>query len=415
VNARTRKNRLTPERRGRNLVGPFSAILVVWLVLIGVIAFIGALVLSAFGSEWQSGDNGQAHALSKSAIGFAGVVELMRGTGRPVEISRTDRPPSRGRSLLILTANPDTDSKAIKDIRFRGPRLIVLPKWRAAPHQFHRGWVRASETYGPQQTVEPIKGYGGKPGLAQRAGKARHALVRADGSPLATTGVIRSLRTLTDGDWIPVIRVSDGGVVLARKGNIWVLSDPDLLNTQGVADLATARAGLALVDTARAGSGTIAFDVSLHGIKRERNLLQLLFQPPFLGATLALGMAALLLALQAFGRFGPPVVAARAFALGKQGLADNSAALIRMARREHRMVERYALYVRGEAARAVGAPHSLSESDLEAMMDRLSSQQDLTPFTHLRREAAAAHDIGTALTAARRLYHWRLEMTRERR
>ena len=395
-------------------VGPFSAMVVLWLVVIGVVAFIAGLVLTAFSSQLQSGNNGQAHALSRSAVGYAGMAELLRGTGRAVKISRTDRPPDQD-ALMILTPGQMADTEELRKIRFAGPRLIVPAKWSTAPHPLRQGWVQGRGLLAEDIALTPLKGYGQATELQVRDGGGRQALFRADGRPFSTTGPLTRFRTLKTDDWTPVIIDDQGGVVLGRRDDIWVLSDPDLLNTQGIANLDTARSGLALLDLARSGRPRITFDVTLNGIKSERNLLQLIFTPPFLGVTLALGLAALLLALQAFGRFGPPRQARRAFALGKQALADNSAALIRMAGREHRMVARYALFVRGEAAKAVGAPASLDEAGLEALLDRLSAPLGLPPFTALRGAAVAAHDIGSALAAARRLYSWRLEMTRERR
>ena len=74
---------------------------------------------------------------------------------------------------------------------------------------------------------------------------------------------------------------------------------------------------------------------------------------PCLGATLCLAAAALLMALQALTRFGAPRQAGRAIALGKRALADNSAALIRLARREARMAPRYLDLTRASVAATV--------------------------------------------------------------
>ncbi|MBI1407105.1 MAG: hypothetical protein GC145_13385 [Caulobacter sp.] len=414
-------------------VGPFSVVLVLWLAAIGALAFIATLVIGAFGSEWKSGDNGAGHALSRSAIGFAGAVEVLRGMGTEVEISKIDYPDEDGRSVLIMTPPAGVDPEAVSGIAFEGPRLLVLPKWSPGPYR--PGWVRGRTTLGAEETLSAVNGQkdddededpdqdaDGKD--VQKApptvltvdqAKARRTLVLADGRPFATTGALEGFRTITGGGWHAVVRDAKGGIVLGWRDEEWILSDPDLFNTHGLSDLATAKAGLALLQLVRDGDGPVVFDVSLNGLKSERNLLQLAFMPPFLGVTLALGLASLLLAMQAVARFGPPIERDRAFALGKQSLADNSAALIRLARREHRMVERYAIYVRGEAARAVGIPHSIAEADLEALLDRMSAQLGLPPFTELRQQGAAAHDLGSALVAARRLYFWRLEMTRERR
>jgi hypothetical protein len=407
------KQPFAPARRNRlRAAGPFSAMLVLWLVVIGVTAFIGSLVFGAFGSQWDQGDDGRAHALSRSAIGYAGVIELLRGTNAAVEVSRESKIWTEY-SLLILTPPVYADPDTIDQVKFEGPRLIVLPKWASGPST--KGWVRGRDTFPDDLSLRPFNGKDGQARMLIRKGVANRVLTWADGRPFARTGPIDGFRTITGGGLTPVIVDASGGIVLGRQGKEWFLSDPDLINTHGISDIATAKAGLELIQVARADGAPVVFDVSLNGLKSERNLLQLILEPPFLGVTLALALAALLLAVQAAGRFGPPVERGRAIALGKQGLADNSAALIRLARREHKMVERYALWARGVAARAVGAPPSLAEDELEALLDRLSKQAGQPPFTELRRQAAAAQDLGAALNAARRLYAWRLEMTRERR
>jgi hypothetical protein len=404
----------SPERR-RNWrkQGPFTARVVIWLVLIGTIAFIGSLIVGAFGDDWDKGDDGQAHALSRSAIGFAGVVDLLRKTGTEVEISRTEYPDESEGGILIMTPPAFASPDNLDEIAFDGQVLVVLGKWTSSPTG--RGWVRGRGVMDPAESLRPINDDKTKAVMSVSEGTAPRTLLLADGKPFAVTGPIDGLRTLTGGGWIPVVKDSRGGIVLGRKGENWVLSDPDFLNTQGVTDLKTASAGLRMINLLRWEDEPVIFDVFLNGLKSRLNLLQLALKPPFLGVTLALFLGAVLLALQAAGRFGPPVERGRSIALGKRALADNTAGLIRLARREHRMAERYALYVRTAAARAVGAPHGLDEAELEGLLDRMSAQQGLEPFTKMRREAAEAKDLSAALSVAGRLYSWRLEMTRERR
>src|SRR5439155_9784136 len=93
--------------------------------------------------------------------------------------------------------------------------------------------------------------------------------------------------------------------------------------------------GFAIVGALKAGDGPVMFDATLNGFARERSILRLLFDPPFLAVTLCLFAAAALAGFQAFVRFGPMRRSGRVFALGKEALADSSAALIRLAAREH--------------------------------------------------------------------------------
>src|SRR6185436_15439404 len=66
-------------------------------------------------------------------------------------------------------------------------------------------------------------------------------------------------------------------------------------------------------------------------------LLRLVLEPPFLAMTLALLVAALLAGFHGAIRFGQPRREERTIALGKAALVENSAGLIRLARREVHM------------------------------------------------------------------------------
>src|SRR5690606_37342754 len=132
---------------------------------------------------------------------------------------------------------------------------------------------------------------------------------------------------------------------------LYVLSEPDLLNTQGLKSLAGAQTAVGVLDALRAARTPIVFDLTLHGFQRTRNLGRLLLEPPLLGMTLVLAALAAFAGWQAAVRFGPARQTRRVVALGKRALADNTAAFVRMARREHHMGPPYALLIRGAVAR----------------------------------------------------------------
>jgi hypothetical protein len=103
-------------------------------------------------------------------------------------------------------------------------------------------------------------------------------------------------------------------------------------------------------------------------------------------------------------------------ALGKLALADNTAGLVRMARREHRMAAPYGEVVRAETARAVGAPRGLEGDELNRVLDRLGAAGGTNyRISALIERARAARTKGDLMEVARDLYRWRQEMTRERR
>ena len=52
------------------------------IVAVGILAFVAMLVLGAYAPDMRSGHNGGAHALSNSATGYRGIVQLAQATGR---------------------------------------------------------------------------------------------------------------------------------------------------------------------------------------------------------------------------------------------------------------------------------------------------------------------------------------------
>ena len=304
--------------------GPlFAARTMLWVVLTGVFAFSAFVVLSAYAPDLRSGSDGGTHALSKSAVGFAGVVELLKGADRPVVVSRGEPPPTRsGSGVLILTPNPTTDPKDIAAIHFTGLKLIVLPKWATAPSPLSPDWVLKLGQLPEGAVTHSLDGALGKTHIEQRKGAGRPVLRAGSGAgfpvgEVMPLGQVDSLQTLSGPGWDPVVTDDQGKVVLA---------------------------------------------------------------------------------------------------LGKRALADNSAALVRMARREPRMAGAYAALTREAAARAVGAPRDLSEAQLDALLDRLGARHGLEDrFSSLAAQAAAAKTNVELTSVARRLFQWRGEMTRDRR
>lgn len=405
---------------GKPQSGPFRARTMVWLTMTGLVAAAVMLLLIAFEPELRAGDDSGAHALARSADGYGGLVALTKDLGIPVLISRGTLPQGARDGVLILTPGPGTDGKALDEIKFDGPRLIVLPKWNSLPDLRRRGWVKKVGPLDAERLPRAALSRLGQGSLVrQRKAAGRPALRRADlpGQPdFWMPGRIESLQTLAGPQWQPILVDETGAAVLARRlhSQTYVLADPDLFNTQGLRSPGTAQTAIAILDILRANQGPVIFDVTLQGYRRGHSLLRLAFEPPFAGATFCALMTALLMGLYAVARFGPPLAGQRALALGKQALVDNSAGLIRMAGRQHRMAERYALLCRAAVAKAVGAPRDLGDTELNALLDRLSALAGLTAFTPLLDEARRAGNPGDLMTVARKLHDWKREMTRER-
>lgn len=397
----------------------FRPLIVLCLVLAGVFSFSAYVVLSAYAPDMRGGLDGGAHALSRSAVGFAGLVRLLRAEGVDVAIDR-DGPARRDPSWGLLIVTPEETSTPSDVFNFttaKGPTLVVLPKWETGPDPMNPAWVKSAGLV-DANAVNVLIGDRVTAKISRRGDTAPMQLksVGPAPGPILATGPIAQLQTIAAEGMVTLLTDPSGAAVLIRTADsrLYILSDPDLLNTHGLRDLATARTASSLIGAMRRGDGPVVFDVSLNGFKHSPSLLKLAFQPPFLGATLCLVGAALLMGLHAANRFGAPVRAARALALGKRALAENSAGLIRMAKREPHMAGGYLDLNRHVVARALGAGR-LSGWELDAYLDRLGERTQAGGITALTEQAKAVKDRDGLTRFAQRLYQWRVEMTRERR
>ena len=411
----------------------FSPKVVLGMILAGVFAFSAFVVLSTYAPDLQSGDDGRAHALSRSAIGYGGIVKLLRDTGEPVLVARRSLR-HQAPALLVLTPDTGVAPQAYLDaVVVPTTTLVVLPKWRGGPDPRHQGWVGGLKPLAANDLAPLLKTMNLRKATATiDKTTATRRLTGAPGTALAgltfEAGPIGSFQTLSGPGLIPVLTDEQGRVVLVRRGDAkaYVLSDPDLLDTMGLKDPRTARTGVRLLQALRdegverQGGGVIAFDVTLNGFSRSRSVLKLGFEPPFLGATLCLVAAAGLMGLHAAARFRAVRRGERALALGKDALIDNSAGLIRMAGREPAMAPRYAELQRTAAIRALGGEtRGGSRLEGQALVDFLDRQGERFGATDhassLDEETRAVRSSSDLMKVAVKWYHWRLEMTRERR
>lgn len=395
----------------------FSPRVILAVVMVGVVSFAALVVLGVYPPDLRSGNDGRAHALSKSAIGYAGAPILMKALGETTMVSRVRR---RDLKQAVLVLTPDVGARADALARLGGAAstVIVLPKWAAAPDVLHEGFVRkAGLLPGGKAYQGLLKAWSPNTRVVRRKDAGRPVL-RGAGGPFAPgtylpLGAIDRLQTVSGEGWAPALVDETGGVVLAysrRHPEVLLLADPDLLNNQGLKSLDTARAGAAVLQAASSGGArAIVFDVTLAGYERGRGLMRMMLEPPWLAATLIGVAAAVLMGLHGLARFGQPRRMGRAYALGARALADNTAGLIRLARKEHEMAPAYAELVRAEVARASGAHAE------PGWLDELARRRGLAAPDELAAEAEAAKTRDDLLAVARKLYDWRGEMTRERR
>lgn len=411
----------------RSTVTPrlFSPVVVLWLILIGVFSFGAWMALSAYAPDLRRSNDPGQHALSRSAVGYQGLRTLLTARGDTVLVSRNQG--RRPHGLLILTPPPGVDAKVMDAIAFEAPELVILPKWGVAPDPFHPGWV--SRTGDDLMPLEMVGSAAQGSLLANLTVTRRTSQVPtpvtlrsvSDLLPGDTTypiGPTESLQTLSGEGWTPVLVDEAGRAVLvkAQDKDLYVLADPDLMNTHGLANLDTANTAVAALDAMRPDHEAVVQDVTLNGFTRARSVLKLAFEPPFLGLTLAALGVALLMALHAAARFGPARTGKRALALGAKALADNSAGLIRLAKREPDMAPAYAAQVRASVARILGCPRNLPGEELDALLDQLGRSRGVSETSSgLTAQARQVSTRADLMRLSDSLNQWKMEMTRDRR
>jgi hypothetical protein len=413
--------------------GTFSPAVAMWMIAAALVSAAAFVALLAFGAQPRTG----AYALSRSAVGYAALVRLLGDEGAPVQTSTSV---NLGATIGVLVLTPDLGRSfsALPPGLSGHLTLVVTPKWATIPYPKRPGWVGVLGAYRPQAlasgVLAPLTGTGwsGPNGqaafLVRRPGASRPVLHDVDGIFSAGTtlrlGPIRSFQTFTrlPPGWKQGLVDEQGRTVIAfdRQRQLYVLSDPDLLNNQGLATLDAATAASQIFDQLRDGNVPVVFDLTLSGLggdsgRETYNVLRLVLTPPFLPATLCGVAAALLMGLHAAIRFGPQRRAERSFALGKRALADNSAALIHRAGRDAAMAPRYAALSRAMALESLAVARDEPGEILTARLDRIGeARRAETRFSDLERDAARAADGTGLIAAAQALYRWRLEITRGR-
>lgn len=373
---------------------PFTARAIIIALAVVVVGFLSYLLLSAYAPDFRSERDGGAHALSPAAVGFSGAAELIRLTQGSVGLVRRENG-LRDPGLLILTVAPSTPAarvKAILDARDSAITLIVLPKWMTVRLAANPAWVRAIGMWDSDHALRPLDG-----------------IVEAQ----LVDGPEGGLRSIVGKDLQTIAETPDGRPLLVQVGQSTtvILADPDALNNQALKTRSGAEQAMALLKPITVEGQQTRFDLTLMGFGANPNLLKLAFEPPFLPLTLCLLFAALLAGLHTARRFGPPAREGRKVAFGKRAIAENGAALLRLAKRRHLTGERYVALTREAVATASGAPAGLTGEALDKYLGKLSGEGER--FTALAARAESAPDTARLLAAARALHLWRRTVTRE--
>lgn len=391
---------------------PFTGRMAAVLIIVALLSLGAVLTLMAWSPDLVSRDKAGSTPYSRSSTGYAGLVDMLEARGDDVSISRLSQSMEiGGRRLLIATLS--VNGRDIEEDEISGPALIILPKWTYRANPAKKSWEIDAELASAERVMIHLREFDEDGEIVRR--KTPGALETPFGrfSP-----DFEDEMQLIETDLLEPVITARGGALLAKVPGreIYILSDPDLLNNFGLARLENAKTGLGLIDEV-SGGGTrpIVFDATVHGFERSTNLLKILLDIPYLGATLIALATMILIGWAAAIRFGAPERETRAILAGKRALADNSAGLITMAKRERRMAPGYLSLSRRALSRELGLPRTLPEDEYIALLDRMAKQNGMeTSFTALQSGLSTPASSRDDLTnKARALWRWRKEMTHE--
>ena len=354
------------------------------LVITGGVAFCLSLFL-VFWSDPTDRPIAGNSSYSVSAIGHAALLALLRDRGYEVGINRNREGRSVTERDLLLILEPgvgfarairreegdpgDPDGKRPENLdrllQGKAQALIALPKWQADPMAARQAgiWRRRDHVQGVSLTP---------PGA-----------VRSLARVLLEDSEARIVRKSTSGGWDsklgdadilldqpqliassklePLVANRDGILIGQISGTrIAVLSDPDLIANHGLRMAGNARLALRLIDRFLPSGGSVHVDETVHGYAVIPSLPRLLFQPPFLAATLLALAALAALAWIGTARFGAPVAVSDTGVSGNILLMRNAGRLLAASGNDVYIAERYAESVIDEASRRFHLPQGTS-------------------------------------------------------
>jgi hypothetical protein len=394
-------------------------ILLIWVSALAAILGL-SLYLFAYGIGAPETQAIGPSAFSRSAIGYAGLAELVRRANIPVVKKRIGSPSDDTKASLLIVAEPEVSAQTEANGFAFGRAanvLVILPKWVGDRDDDRQGWIRHVEpaSEGAANWALSILGAGGA--IARGAQDSPlSGTITANKLPVAPK-LPDDLQLIAKSSLIPVVATSAGlliGEKTIRGRRVWVVSDPDILSNHGLFDGANSAFAGALVETMRGPNGNVIFDETVHGFAAPAaNPLRALLEFPFVVAT-AYALAALAFVLwSAMRRFGSPEAAPIVLKAGKMGLIRNVANLIQFAGGRQDVAVNYLRFAVDDAARRLRAPKGLSLERQMEWLDRVGEARGVkTRIVEIARKLVSQSQDAALSRAALDLHHWKQEILR---
>jgi hypothetical protein len=304
-------------------------------------------------------------AYSKSAIGHIAFYKLLEDLDISTEISENGSAIHIGSSDVLLVAEPRTDQTTLAEVKAMLDArtvLLVLPKRTGKADRDRPYWLAQDKLIAEADVQTVLHLVDANASIARVSAMSGLA---GDGS-LAGSPSINKPQLMHSKLLRPMLAAPEGMLIGERRiGNrrIVVLSDPDIISNHALTRGDNSVLAISLIQTLmaenkyRTAYGTVIFDEFIHGFTpKPFNLLNILFQFPFVLVTVQMVAAIALLLWAATGRFGAPLPVAAPLAAGKRSLIDTGARLLTQAHRMPDLSLRYAEAVVADTARCLRTP-----------------------------------------------------------
>jgi hypothetical protein len=388
-----------------------------WIVGASVVFAISLYFMG--GGELSGADSVGPSTFSRSAIGHAGIADVLTQLAIPVVKSRSSSLDKLSPGSVLVIAEPRRNGQsedAIRTLLKARTILLVLPKWTGEPSDQKSGWLREVGERSLLDAQWALNLIAPRGEVVREKGNLQWSTNTPQITPHADVPV-----QVVRGDRLrPIVGATEGmlvGEISDRDRKVCVLADPDLISNHGLAREGNAAAALALIKALRNGDGSVVFDETVHGfVVRPVSPILLVFRFPFVVATVQGFLAVALLLWATLGRFGAPQTAPPALRAGREGLLANMAKLVEFTGHQSVMVKRYVQGTVREAALALHAPRELSDAGLVAWLTRVGLARGVaTDLDAVLIQAAAAgtarRQNPTALVRlARAIHQWKGEI-----
>ncbi len=381
-------------------------------------SFVFALLMLLF-SENEVEPNPNTNGYSKSSIGHELLINMLEELGYQVRINRLTDPGSTIAGDLVVYAEPHADFLPDGDelanvLETAGAVLLVLPK--------RLGVIDPDD---PQKILRSSTNVNAQEVLSKFLMNAE--VWPPDGSELKPISLTQNsfgkvpqvaALQLMDAPFLDVLMRTDQGVFLGRdgeaSGNLFVLSDPDIIATHGLMHGDNAELVVTIIDHILPEGGAIVFDESAHGFAVSKSFWQELFRFPLSLATLHGFLVFLILMWITLGRMGQKRVLPPAIPPGKKFLLENVSNLLTFYGHRGFLGHKYLNNSLRRTANKLRI--SGSQEEIEVRMEAMAQRRNLAWEVERWRSELDANKGSTSrgarsvLDVAREIHRWNREM-----